>query len=419
MTEAPSMSEFSADRPLVDPALDRLGYAPFARHVASCLALSDPRDGLVVALYGQWGCGKTTVINFIRHYLKEEHAGRSCPVSVFFNPWWFSSDEDLLRAFFVALSTSLSKDLAKKKRLKDAIGNLLELASHVPIHGASGLKVVGDALRREKTIPGLKEEISAFLRKEKVRLLVIIDDLDRLAPSEIRQVFRIVKSVCDFQNVTYLLAFDRDAVAQALGSEVRVPGRTYLEKIVQIPFDIPLPDKAALRGMLFERLNVLLAETPEDLFERQRWSSVYLEGIDPLITLPRHIVRLVNALKLSYPSVRDEVNAVDFIGVEALRVFCPPVYEVLRSRPDAFVGGRFVGFATEIGREKQKEFHEKLLSQLEEGQRKAIERGDWSVSSSRWSTVSSRAIRTDRASRRAGGGLSGFAVRMCSPRISG
>ena len=69
-----------------------------------------------------------------------------------------------------------------------------------------------------KDIEKLKNEISATLRGQPKRILVMIDDIDRLTSEEIRQVFRAVKSVGDFPNVTYLLAVpDKQVVARSLG----------------------------------------------------------------------------------------------------------------------------------------------------------------------------------------------------------
>jgi predicted KAP-like P-loop ATPase len=114
--------------------------------------------------------------------------------------------------------------------------------------------------------------------------------------------------------------------------------------------------------MLFERLYPVLANTPEDLFDQQHWGNVYLDGIGPFIRKPRDVVRVVNAISVTYPAVLGEVNAVDFIAVEALRVFSPLTYETVRSNPELFVGG---GDRADRGdREAERRFHDNWLGQL-------------------------------------------------------
>ena len=82
----------SSDRPLGDPGEDRLGYAPFAERLAESLYRLAPREGFVMALYGPWGSGKSTVLGFVEYYL-DKMPFDDRPVIVHFNPWWFSGHE--------------------------------------------------------------------------------------------------------------------------------------------------------------------------------------------------------------------------------------------------------------------------------------------------------------------------------------
>ena len=69
---AASDPRLSADRPLEDPSDDRLGYSGFARNLAEGLVGMAPRGRFVIALYGGWGTGKTTVLNFMRYYIEQD-----------------------------------------------------------------------------------------------------------------------------------------------------------------------------------------------------------------------------------------------------------------------------------------------------------------------------------------------------------
>lgn len=82
----------------------------------------------------------------------------------------------------------------------------------------------------------------------------------------------------------------------------------------------------------------MLTGTPKELFDQAYWGNIYLEGIDHFIGTPRDAIRLANTLFVTYPSLRKEVNAVDFIAIETLRVFAPSVYEIIRNNPDSFAG---------------------------------------------------------------------------------
>ena len=96
-TEAENKDKyFSADAPLTDPEKDQLEYAPFAKMLAKSIASMPSGDGLVMAINGPWGCGKSTVLNFVEHYLNQEPFKDKVNL-IRFNPWWFSGHEDLTR----------------------------------------------------------------------------------------------------------------------------------------------------------------------------------------------------------------------------------------------------------------------------------------------------------------------------------
>lgn len=343
------MTTLSSDRPSTNPKDDLFGHAPFAKSLADSICRHHGSDGMVLALYGPWGSGKSTVLSYVRHYLEQRPEAEQ-PVIITFNPWWFSGQENLARAFLGQLQAVLPGKSEKFKKLGDllsdfaeGIGGLVDLTGTT--FGAGTL--VGKALsrfkRKPKDVPALKAAISKVLADAQQRILVIIDDIDRLTPEETRQLFTVIKALADFPNVIYLLAFDREVAVEAISQQTGMPGERYLEKIIQVPFEIPPVDRTALHAALFKRLDEVLVGTPDGMLDSSYWSNVFNDGIDTLIKVPRDIVRFGNTLSVTYPSVVGEVNPVDFIAIEALRVFMPAVYDVVRSNQDQFAGHRSGG----------------------------------------------------------------------------
>lgn len=339
------MIVLSADRPSSKPQDDLFGHAPFAESLANSICRTPGNDGLVLALYGPWGSGKSTVLSYVRHFVEQRPEAEQ-PTIVTFNPWWFSGQENLARAFLGQMQAVLPAKNAKFKKLGDLLGDFAEgVGGLIDLSGMTGGaggkigKLVGMITRRKpKDVPALKLEISKILRDAHIRILVIIDDIDRLTPEETRQLFTVIKALADFPNVVYLLAFDREIAAQAIEQQSGMPGERYLEKIIQVPFELPPVDRVALRAALFKRLDGILGDTPDGLFDQSYWTNVFHEGIDPLIQVPRDVVRFTNTLAVTYPAVRGEVNTVDFIALEALRVFLPKLYDVIRRNQDHFSG---------------------------------------------------------------------------------
>ena len=362
---APMRSDLSADRPGRDPNSDRLGYAPFAKRLAQSIARLSRAEGHVVALYGGWGFGKTTMLNYVRYYLNEMGPSER-PMIVSYNPWWFSAHEDLVRAFFGQLRARVEDQKEFPSEVRTRLADLAEGLSEVPLPYFSWGKLAGWMIRpKPKDIEKLKSEISTALRAQPRRILVMIDDIDRLTSEEIRQVFRAVKSVGDFPNVTYLMAFDKRVVARSLRKLQGGSGEDYLEKIVQIPFELPLVDRVSIRALFFEQLDRIIADVDSKSFDQTYWGNIFFEGIDKFLETPRDVVRFTNTLAVTFCAVIGEVNPVDFIAVESLRMFCPEVYDAIKRNREMF-SGHAPDNVRHLGRDDLVQFHNSWLGRIRE-----------------------------------------------------
>ncbi len=367
-----SAAQLSSDRPSTDPSQDLFGHAPFAKTLAKAIRGYRGSDGIVLALYGPWGSGKSTVLAYVEHELEQGPEAEQ-PVIVSFNPWWFSGQENLAKAFLGQLQAVLPakhvgfKALGNKlSEFGSALGGMADLAGAafgVPLGGKvieAGTKLLAT---KPKDVPALKKAVSGLLLEEKKRVLVVIDDIDRLAPDEVRQLFTVIKALADFPYVTYLLAFDREVAATAISEQTGLPGDRYLEKIIQVPFELPKVDHSTLLQALFVRLDAVMAPTPKGRFDPHYWTGVFYSGLDRLFAVPRDIVRLTNALSVTYPAVVGEVNPVDFIAVECLRVFLPSVYDAIRTTPEQFCGYRGISDRDD---KVPKAFHDAWLQKVPE-----------------------------------------------------
>jgi predicted KAP-like P-loop ATPase len=364
----------SADKPLVEPQEDQLGYALFARHLAFSLTRMVPAEGFVVAIYGPWGSGKTTLLNFLFHYFREAPVDEQ-PIIVPFNPWWFSGHEKLAKHFFDQLQASLATSELDLAVLQGKIAEFADMVAelpatiHIPYISIGKIAVEFTPMKSSvKNVIKLKMEIAEELAKQPRRIFVTVDDIDRLSPEEIRQLFGVVKSVADFPNVVYLLTFDKKVVIEALRESQGISGENYLEKIVQFPFELPLPDRSSLYRLLFARLEDIMEDTPEGLFDQTYWGNVFMRGIEHFISTPRKINLLTNTLSVTYPAVQGEVNPVDFIGIETLRIFCPEAYNMIRTYPEKFTGREWV--VSKI--EQLRTFQESWVTQIAEESREAV-----------------------------------------------
>lgn len=366
--------KLSADKPLIDPKDDQLGYALFARHLALSLIKMVPIDGFVLAIYGPWGSGKTTLLNFLFHYFHQATPDEQ-PIIVPFNPWWFSGHEKLGKHFFDQFQASLAASDAVTGSLVEKIAEFSSMVSELPATINIPYISIGNiaveftpAKPAIKNVVKLKLEIAEELRKQPRRIFVTVDDIDRLNPEEIRQLFGLIKSIADFPNIIYLLTFDKRVVIEALREAQGISGENYLEKIVQSPFELPLPDQFSLYRLLLDKLEIIMAGTPEELFDQTYWGSVFMNGIEHFISTPRKINLLTNTLSVTYAAVRGEVNPVDFIGIETLRIFSPEAYHMIRTYPEKFTGRELMSSKID----QLRLFHESWITQVAEEDREAV-----------------------------------------------
>lgn len=367
-----SGEQLVADVPLQDPNDDLLGYRDLAKSLAEIIGHKRGDEGMVFAVCGSWGCGKTTFLNFVLHYIEKKPV-QERPVIVRFNPWWFSGHADLLHRFLRELQTSFGKSRLKKLAAKTA--DFLSIISDIP-DPTGLLRPTTGALRamteqdKQVTAWELKDQICSLLRKQKRYVLIVIDDIDRLSREEIRDLFRVIKAVADFPKTHYLLALDRQVVAQALKDQQGLSGEDYLAKIVQVTFDLPVPDKVSLRKAFTSLLNEVLAGTPDYLIDEVYFGNLYWDGIDHFLNTMRDVKRLINALAINYPLVRGEVNPQDFVALETMRVFSPSLYYTIRANPQMFAGYWVAITPTTVPYSEQlKTFHEQLLNSLPEQDR--------------------------------------------------
>ena len=166
-------------------------------------------------------------------------------------------------------------------------------------------------------------------------LLVVVDDIDRLTVEEICLVFRLVKSNGDFPNTIYLLLFQRQTAEEALDNISKGRGKEFLQKIVQVGFDLPTSPAGRIQQILWSELNQLFdGLVDENEWELERWANLWAGGLDGYFRNLREVYRLVNSLAFVAASLAREavleVNPVDLIGLECIRVFNVALYESIR-----------------------------------------------------------------------------------------
>ena len=162
------------------------------------------------------------------------------------------------------------------------------------------------------------------------KIIVIIDDIDRLTNTQIKDIFQLVKQVGNFPNIIYVLSMDRDVVCRALESVHNINGAEYLEKIVQIPFEIPALLNSKLREIFLTNLmNTVETISENPKIEQSYWSEVFINCIEPHINTLRDINRVINTFQFRYKILQEETAFEDMVALTTIEVLEPKLYQWL------------------------------------------------------------------------------------------
>lgn len=321
------------DRPIKTVSEDIFDRASFAKQIAETIARRRDPSSLVIGIYGPWGDGKTSTLAMVKEYLKS-HAD---VLPMDYNPWFYGdSTEAITRSFFHSIKNKLEKSGWFSK---ENIGDLMATYGKAIPQLGEAMQSVGEAITTEALVE-TRDKVGGILRKHGKKIVIFIDDIDRLDRRDIQTLFKLVRLSGDFDHTTYVLAFDDAIVSEALGEAYGtgdpLAGRRFLEKIVQVPLHLPpaRPDK--LRDLMFAACDRVIAENGIELNEADgpELGHALMEAFGATLRTPRRVKLFDNAISFAVPILKGEVRVVDQIQIEALRVFYPSIYDAVRSNPD-------------------------------------------------------------------------------------
>jgi predicted KAP-like P-loop ATPase len=361
------------DYPIKSEKEDLLRRGPLARRVASLISDFRGDESFVIGIDGAWGSGKTSFVNLVLEQLRNNHN----IVIREFNPWNFSGQNELIEDFFNSL-ISIVRQVAEEqgegvKKIREYASKLARKSEFAfePEISVFGVKFKAGQLRKfhgGKTIQESRNLVDELMRKLDEKIVIVIDDTDRLDVDETKLIFKLVKMTANFPNTVFLLAYDREKVAEKI-TEKGLPGEDYLKKIVQVNFRLPRPDQADLYRILFHDIDESIKEIDEKKWDEKRWGELFHSGFKDFFKTVRDVKRYISSLRLDLSIVgKEEINLIDFLGVEAIRVFAPGTYTEIGDNKTLFTATEspYGGLRVEDGRETRRTAIEKIIEGCEE-----------------------------------------------------
>ena len=200
---------------------DLLSYYSYAEKIQSVIqGYANNPEPLTIGIYGKWGAGKSSLLNLIEKHIEIFHKdkGDKPYVKFHYNPWIYQTKEEMLFDFFETLTRKLH--YSGNERLKKAGGFIKKYSKYlkavklsatvgVPKMFNAGisfepyeiLQKLGEDLEgEEKSLDQLKSDIDKSLSEANKKIIIFIDDVDRLDKDEIFTLFKLIKINADFKN---------------------------------------------------------------------------------------------------------------------------------------------------------------------------------------------------------------------------
>lgn len=322
--------------------LNRYGFASeIVKGILS--SFQNGQDSMVIGINGEWGCGKSSLMEFIKSEILINTQTDPYRNYIFeFNPWRIRGNDELLKEFLVELGKILGNYSESYENLKTDFNRLVDAADKINAinpnttskFAIKGIKTIKDLIKKPLSLEILKSESLERLADQNIKLFVFIDDLDRCTPKEITKLFQVVKLNLNYKNTVFFIAYDKEIVVSSLNREYGKNGEKYLEKIVQVDYLVP--------KILPERLKLLFRDNLSTFNNRFKLNiqlfdidSIWESGLKKYISSLRHIYRLINALELRISHIIEDVYPFDFLILESIRIFEYSVYEwIYKHRED-------------------------------------------------------------------------------------
>ncbi len=306
------------DWPICDSSGDIMAFSEDAKKVATEIKDLDSNFTWSLAITGQWGIGKTSFLNMVVKELDNDEFE-----VLSFNPRDSKSCGNIQEDFFSRLSCVLAKyDGCCNGTIKKYMASLQLIDNRRLFERLTNFYKIWNK-------DGLKGTVEKSFKALSKRILVLIDDFDRLSKDEIEEVLKLIDNNAAFSNLVFLTAYDKEQVNKIFGDTYKTPDACFVDKFFNLEYSIPIRPYSYLSKYLEDSL-VSQIHASVDEEEEIRYSvngniKLYKKCLPTL----RDIKRYVNQVVIDYSNVRGEVNVNEYLLLHLIKYKYPEKYKAL------------------------------------------------------------------------------------------
>ncbi|HDR7755474.1 KAP family P-loop NTPase fold protein [Bacillus paranthracis] len=353
---------FAVDNPATEDLLNRKNTVT---SLSNAIKGVNVKGSFVIGMYGEWGEGKTTILDMIEKDLGD---GKDYIHVIRFEPWYFKSIDSIIQNYFDLICESLGKKMMTldlMMLISDYRDLLLDSMEGFKIKKVISM-VIPDFTSRQN-VNTVKNKIEDKLKKLDQKVVIFIDDLDRMEREEILLIFKMVKLFSDFDNFIYILSFDKKRIERILWREMK-SDKDYLDKIIQVGFTLPKVPHGTYETILIDHLNNFIKER-ELTIDRESKEKIQssLQSTSALFDDVRKIKRFYNLLNIKSAMVGKNISFYDFLIITLIEFSFPVQHREIVRNKNKFVY-YFSNLASQISNtdinESRKEYYNGFFSKV-------------------------------------------------------
>ncbi|QAS69327.2 hypothetical protein DLJ48_01705 [Oenococcus sicerae] len=307
---------------------DLLSRNSLIQDLQSTINYYDSPDRFVIGIEGPWGSGKSTLVkNAITGLDKNQVI-----IIDDFEPWIYKDQvslvDDLFRKIFGQGSLRLSSRQIK------AVTNLA--LSLMFGNKGNGLldNLFSNSRDRSSELNAYFEDIDTVLERDNKKVLLVIDNLDRIEAENVFLILNLVNNVLNLKRLLVVLLYDKEQLEHSLKNIGINPG--YLNKIVQKKISMPIRSKEYLAGIYTSALANIALANGISLNTKNTETVEIISFLANNFDL-REFKRFINSSIASYFKTEKRLFFPDYLVAEIIKFQDFSVYEQIYQQRHFFI----------------------------------------------------------------------------------
>lgn len=287
-----------------------------ASKLANAIGGLDKNKTWSLAITAPWGAGKTSFLNLLlKHISKKDFE------VVYFVPRDSKSVETIQEDFFSSIACVLSKyDHRCSHTMKDYMASLQLIDNRGVVEKLVNFYRIWNKV-------SLKETIKQTFSSLKKKVLVLIDDFDRLSKDEILEVLKLIDCNAAFTNLVFLTAYDKQQVNKSLDDTSSTADACFVDKFFNLEFSIPSRPYSYISKYIEDNLCELLDASEDEKMAIQQTINERNSTFKEYIPTLRDAKRYINQFVLDFMHVRGDVMIDEFLLIQLVKYRYPELYK--------------------------------------------------------------------------------------------